>query len=578
MNLVTNELSGIFLLPLAAVLGEKVFELVAGLGLFAIPFGYIIVASTFEARAQGLDEGSPAVLAVKMVEKSFWGFVFIIILALMPVSGKLNVEHRQYSCLDNPSLVGNKLANASTASEDALRALGITSEMSPPMFVGWLHQLSTGMNEAMTSRLTCKKGATGVEVADVLTKLLPENESVFQSIHSFNNQCYKVALTEAKSSIAQNKELRYEIDNKYAWSFHRPPFALNGELINGVYSGSFIKFQNTNPITMDVKETWFDQSVINTNQHCSDMSASLYAKLEGDIRSDPDFESQLNKIAGFTSLFNATVTNAEIVHDMIAITYENAVSGRVANGSQWKAAKQESGWELGLVEPTMAAVQMFSPLSAFQGLSDLTTSEVTDMNVLNAGTTAVVTVGALFNTIVESAKSHAVVLIIPLVVTVFQLILQLSLPILIVISGFSFKFLYNWTLLYFSISLVPLWTSLGIQIETLLLSLSNYSGALSSHLLNVKSGSDMQMYLVSSTAATFVYLIPVIWVMLVQIVGNIAASSFMNAVAGAAIVGQSGGDAVNTTIEDTSRKVSNGLFAGDKNKGSGNGNDNESNA
>ena len=118
------------------------------------------------------------------------------------------------------------------------------------------------------------------------------------------------------------------------------------------------------------------------------------------------------------------------------------------------------------------------------------------------------------------------------------------------------KFLYNWILLYFAISLVPFWLALSLQLETLLLSMADYSESIDVHIDNIMEQNGVNIYLVSSTAATFIYLIPTVWVMLVQIIGNISGSAFMNMVAGAAVVGQSGAQATTQGMFNTGKDLS----------------------
>lgn len=534
MNLVTNELAGLFLLPISTTLSVGVWDVVNGLGVVFAPFVVLIVKSFFDARAQGLDEGSPAVLAVKMVEKGFWGYLVVIMFVLTPYSSKLKVDHAQFACRDNPSLISNDLAGATEASEGALAALGVNPSVSPPLFYGFVHQVSTGINEAAISQLSCRKGATGAEVANAIDKLMPDTESLYRSAQSFDQKCFKVAQTKAQTALAQNELLRHPTNNKYGWTFHAPDFASNAQLMESVYDGSYIQEKKYSAMTMDVPDVWFNTQLKGQTADCSALAEDLYEKIEQDVRATDDFAENLEKLQNFASIMNPKVTDSEIVHDMVVKVYESTLTHKPTQAAGWSEAEDNKGWNLGSLF-SWQATHFANNVHKWQASNE-------DFNLMNTVGSWMVTLGAVGTTISESAKSYAVALMLPLIVVIIQCVLQISLPILTVISGLSYKFLFNWFLLYFSVTLVPFWLNIGLQIETLLLSLSNYSDSLLSHAMNVRDGIDMETYLVSSTSATFVYLVPVIWVMLVQIIGNIAASSFMNAVAGAAIVGQTGAD------------------------------------
>lgn len=554
MNIVTNELTGMFLLPLAQTMSLGVWDVINGLGLVFIPFLYIYVKSFFEARAQGLDEGSPSVLAIKLVEKSFIGYVVIIAFVLTPISGQFVVDHRQFSCMDNPSLLNNDLAGAGSANSSALSALGVNLDTSPPLYFGLIHQISTGFNEAALSQMTCQKGASANEVVETMKRLIPKTETMAESINSFNQRCYRVAHNKATDAQAENKTINAQTNTKYNWSFQQPDYAASSGIIDSAYKGTLVAGQVNDPLYMEVPDTWFDTSDRGNNVRCSILAENLYDEIEKDLRSDSEYDDDAERMLAFASMFNPSLTPAEVTHDMVIKVFENAVTQQRSQQSRWREGEKNY----------TSIIGDFSRDEIDRARERLMSGEAFDdvgQSAMNVVTETVVNLGGLITTMSESAKSYAVTLILPMIITIMQSVMLIALPILIVMSGYSWGFIYNWTLLYFSITMAPFWMNVGIQIETILLSMSNYSDSLWSHAMNVASSVESgytngkaEMYIIGGTAATFVYLTPIIWVMLVQIIGNIAGSAFMNMVSGAAIVGQTGADLAQNKAEETAKK------------------------
>lgn len=551
MNITTNEITGLLLLPFASNLADNAWDLVNQLGLVFIPFVIVMIKATFEARSEGLDEGSPAVLAIKLTERFFYGYLLVIVVVLMPTNTPINVTHTQYACAKKPSILSESFANSTGAANDALNAMGLQQTKSPSLWVGLLHQISTGMTETATSQISCSSGATAQEITSILKFAKPTSESVYKSIEYFHNKCYLVAKNLAHDAISTGKTLIHPTDNKYAWSFKRPSFAPNAGLIEGVYDGYYIHGENKGTLTMEVPSIWFDKTKpVGKHQNCSAMANSLYNKIQDDLTTDSSYNDDLAALSSFLNMFN-NASPTEIRHDMTVNVYENVVNGVITANKEeaaFKQAERLKSWGFGTSIIPKKALEQAEDTESFAQKYFST----------------VVSIGAIKQTIFETAKAKAVVVILPMLITVFQAVLIAALPALIVLSGGSAKFIFHWSLFYFSITFSAFFLNVGIQLESLLLSLANYSSSLLAHTMNNDSAGVENAYLVSAAAATFVYLIPVIWVMLVQIIGNISASSFMNAVAGGAMVGDAGAKATTGAIEKTVEKSIGGK---DDNKG-----------
>lgn len=548
MNLVTNDASGLFLLPLGTTINLTSWDVFNELGLVFVPFLILYIGSWAKARTQGADEGSAGVLIIKYIEKGFYGYLAIIILFLTPIGQPIDVQYRQYSCLDNPSISSNAMKDINAASESALRALGINSD-SVPIGVGLLHNVFAGVNGAAISQMSCSKGSSKAEVGKIVGNSIPKSESVFLSIRNFNDMCYSVAKNNVRRDMSEQKKFKDDTGDKRGWSFY--PSNWGSKLMRNVYDNAHIFGTSSvsGILTMDVPDIWFDPSKRGKNQRCSILAKNLYDKIEADMVAEPNYKKIEGQVLAYTKMFNPKSNAAEVKHDLVNIIFDNAVNGDASKQLMWKDAQvqQSSFASFGAATPTMNGEQLQKQMEQFREK---------ELNVMQSFSNVVVSIGSVFANIEESAKGLAVAMMLPAMIVITKLVLLGALPSLLVISGFSYKFLYNWILLYFAISLVPFWLALSLQLETLLLSMADYSESIDVHIDNIMEQNGVNIYLISSTAATFIYLIPTVWVMLVQIIGNISGSAFMNMVAGAAVVGQSGAQATTQGMFNTGKDLS----------------------
>lgn len=568
MQLVTNEMTGMFLLPLANGIGNMVWSILNGIGIIFVPFVFLIVRCFFEARAQGLDEGSPAAYAIKLFEKSFWGYVVVIIFVLLPTRGELTVEHRQFSCADNPSLISNDYSSRqnSTANQRVLDVLGARDVSSPSLWVGFMHQLSVGFTETAVSKLSCQRGLTANEVTTSLKNQIPQTESVYRSILSFDEQCYNIAQTNIHKAMAEGEVLRSSTSNSQGWHFWPPSYAVDNDLMRQAYQGFLLYDRNMSPINMTVPNHWFNNDVKGQTLSCDELAESLYRKIERDMESSDTYAQDMNRLLSFSQLTNPSASEPVIKHDMILSVYMSALNERGSKESEW-TEKKESSFSARSLQTGLRNMLAYTEVGQALNFTENAYEHATDKSssTLDIVSKHIVELGGVVTSMVETPKSHASVMMMPIIITLMQTILLVALPLVVVISGYSFKVIFNWTVFYFSVTMAQFWLALGGQVETLLLALLNRGGSVMDSITALVSQSDS--YLVTSIAATFVYMTPVIWIMIVQILANISATSMMNAVASSAVVGQVGAESLfRSTNKAVSRTINE--FKDEKNKNS----------
>ena len=544
MNLITNEPSGLFLLPLGASLSNQVWQILDGLGLIFIPFAVIFISAFFTSRAQGKDEGSPAVLAIKLAEYSFWPMLIIMFFCIIPVSGNINTSYKQFSCMDEPSVSTRMKVSVSTASETALAAMGLSTTSAPPMLFGIVHQLSTGINEALTSTLTCKKGASAVDVSQAIRTLAPSTPALKESINAFNNQCFLPVRREILKKMSEGEELKNqdEIFNKYAWHFHEPDTVITGELklMKDAYAGSIVKANPQSSFRMKPGSTWIESSQQSKEVDCYTLANTLYEAIKADISSS-SIERTQTSIATVSTYFQTFISNealatAMATDDLILAVYENSI---------YPKDTLYGGASVKTFANSIPDVIRQGRTSDAQDNKVATKSEIEGSSFA----TSLVALGAFFTDLKEGAKSMAATMVVPLMVVVFQLLLCAFLPLVGLLSGFKPKVMYSWILLYFAVTLVPFWLNFAVQLQSILMSLSSFSEFSNAVATNTTDTTFTSTHLMNATANLFVYIVPMVWMILVQIVGNIGASVVNSAISSSTDGGAKGAEYAEGTAQ-----------------------------
>lgn len=352
---------------------------------------------------------------------------------------------------------------------------------------------------------------------------------VYRSIREFNKQCYVVARNNIEEAMSQGKNLTYysssssTSDTKYQWSFYPPD--TTSQLMLNAYNGIIYTGDNYDRLTIEPSKYWFKSSQKGIETDCAVAAKDLYEKIESDFSSSETHQDSVKTVFNFTSLFNPGLTQALVKHDLIIAIYESALKHSGSSQTKWQSGSNSE--YSNSVPSIMTMLEEYSKGESGQTFS-------------NALSTTLVALGSMLTDVQESAKSVSATLIIPLMVVVFQLLLCAFLPLLIVISGFKPQVVYSWILLYFAVTLVPFWTNFGVQMETLLLSLASYNETVWSTNLNGSNPTGPLIHVLGTAASMFVYIIPMTWVVLVQIVGNIGASALVNAMSGSTDPGQTG--------------------------------------
>lgn len=544
-----SEPTGLYILPLAMNLARNAYNLIDELNLYLVPFTIMIIYQFFSARAQGQDEGSPAVLALKKVEATGIGMLFVAITFTQPWDSKPNFRFSQYSCSSNASLISADFDTKDITGSNRFAGLG-NDIANLPIITGVVHDFAAAVNGTLIAKMPCMQGVNVNEVTDDLTAMIPKEEVLLESIKAFNNQCYIPALANVKSEQQKGNPLKY-IDSADQATSGLPDnqnqvfrffstFMLNayqGDIANERGSGA----STINPnLTIATGENWYNTSQRNSKLMCSSVANSLKDEIKQDLYSDSDYANKRKKIKNFVSLYYPA-TDSDIDNEMISVMFQNVVSSITGSReTSFKEARQFATSEF--------LAQSFPNL------------EKSGQYIMNAGgdvdragkgfIDSLIFFGGMYKSVEETAKAHAAQLVMPSMVIVALAIIIASIPVISLLSGYSIQVMYQILLFYFGISLVPYWLNVGIMFQTMLSALVP-DGPLSNN-----------FFALVVVGHYIIYMTPLIWLFLFQVLGTMAGSLLVNALGASTGMGDQAYKQFQSFVDQAKRTV--GKFASGK--------------
>ncbi len=202
--ILVQEQFGQVIIPFAINLGRTGFDIINGLGLLFIPFIAAYIRAFLESRAQGADEGPASVLAIKMMEKSFVGMLFVLIFFTIPAKyGEADVEFKRYQCgmgvgENAMDAMYNLVPNLEQVGKDIAQTKATLS-----MGMGLVNNVTVGIAESLSGSLTCPKDTAAIEAEVQKSYIAMTDESLVANLKHFNNQCFAPALTRIAEGVAQ---------------------------------------------------------------------------------------------------------------------------------------------------------------------------------------------------------------------------------------------------------------------------------------------------------------------------------------------------------------------------------------
>lgn len=214
-----SEVTGAWTIPFGIDLGNTMWDLINHTGLFTIPFVISIGSCWFKARAGGEDDGSAAVMFFKLLEKSWLTMFFCLLVFVIPVNESSSVpdsyttaggttsfspiNFKAYSCRGDFSSI---LPPDSTSSNiDPNLPFAQTLNTSLPLFFGLSNQMFQGYTQSLNAMIPCDTNMNAAFLmADTAAFSANGDDKVEYSTKQFMNYCVSPATQNLDKAISNN--------------------------------------------------------------------------------------------------------------------------------------------------------------------------------------------------------------------------------------------------------------------------------------------------------------------------------------------------------------------------------------
>lgn len=469
MTMVSNDLSDVFMLPLATYLSGEIWSILEATKLFLVPFIILMIAAIGQARKQGVDEGSSAIQAYKHIEVGIITMFVVMLFACKPLSSNGSVSPASISVKNYSCLVGGGSISSSGGADSNRNGLGIFNGVdksaflnnpfirvipasSPTLATGLMNQLSIGLTNASVAALPCVSHTSMRYAFSKIETYEPDNPKLQNLVKDFNKQCYSQALD--RKSRDQNLRSASIKGQDYAFDSKDITDMYNGKVdgVEGDRNTMLMKIRK-NHWTGSTGSIQFNDADISTSEDygvgvvtCAEVANEIKNKLRSDVRNG-DAKDE------FKAISVGDTTNSE--EQNTRLLFSNIVNNK---GSVLNVASQTmSDWQNAANDGVDYAKMAWSlTKGAFDDLDSAG-------HVLNGG---VASISSMF----KSQKVHGYQLVAPLVISVIKGVLIISIPLILFFTGFSPKTLLTVLVAYFAIDFSRFFLELGNLIDEVILS------------------------------------------------------------------------------------------------------------
>ncbi|MDD2001973.1 conjugal transfer protein TraG N-terminal domain-containing protein [Pseudomonas putida] len=186
MNMSTNSYLEYYLSLLAWIINNGIWNTLADTGLFAAPFGAIILQEWLSARQQGADEGNKGLLSIPRVENRLWMSYVVILFGCMPFF-PLNLSSVTFDDAASQRCGVSMAKPADTAWGTTFNTIGEKSANVP---VWWylVHAMSKGITAAATASIPCAPDIRAMRMEIDSSRI--NDQVLLQEVADFTRDCY----------------------------------------------------------------------------------------------------------------------------------------------------------------------------------------------------------------------------------------------------------------------------------------------------------------------------------------------------------------------------------------------------
>lgn len=443
-----QESFGQVLIPYSINISQTFFDIFNGLGIVFVPFTCAIIAAVVKSVVQGLDEGSPAVLAIKNYEKSFYSMFAVLIFFVIPVDTKENeVSYQTYVC----GVEGETTALGALYRYQPQLKLAASQVQTKtpqlPLGMGLANNFTVGAAESMSATLPCSPKLETLEAKLAQDYIQIKDDALVANLKQFNDQCYKQAIDRISKSQSANTSTLVE-------PFSREANFFFGHNATRAYEG-YVSSETQSPLMFRIKDSEFKGPIRNeympdnydpnpgffstkTNRLAmSCVDAALEYRHLLNIYSEQNHKEALDKIYASVSLLPQAdqkgnpinITESAVKDAFIQQTMLDAVSGKrgmLENTPNIGDAHNET-WYQSLISLSIDNVASIM-------------EEGKSKSELGSG---IANIGMGLENIRKNAERVNLYVIAPLIVSIALAVVYIASPVLIILSGYSWSMVFN---------------------------------------------------------------------------------------------------------------------------------------
>lgn len=447
--MVVNEVTEILFNPLGSIIAAEIWGVIEETKLYLVPFILYAWFAVNEARGAGAEAGSPSIQTFRKIESRYIAMFAVMIFAGKPMfftSSVDDIRYVSYSCSAEGLGIGS-------ITEDDIRQSSYSTGMAdfnPTLWSGLMNTFSTGLTNASIAAIPCEKTGSYRSALSEQTVAVVDKPSTVDLIKEYDSQCYIKGMDRI-SKLAQTEPNLNLSDVSY-----------NGAALHMVYPGINQKGMTETMLASISKDTLTPPTNANVSifgnydKACDELGDHLEINLlyeaqhgshsKAFIRTSGDKISLTDDEARFAAniLYQNTLSDAAstmtIAKNMLTDTFERyAASYAGATYLGIGTSILEKGEEQGY-----AAAVGNSLRSSIGGLA--------------------MYMGSAF----ESVKIYQYQQGAPIVIAAVKLALIVSVPVMLLLSGFNGKLLMTLTIGLFSFEYAKFFLELGMYLDELI--------------------------------------------------------------------------------------------------------------
>lgn len=419
----TNSFLEYYLTLLGWVINNSIWSTLVATGIFAVPLGAIIIEEWIRARGEGADEGNKGALALARIENRIFSAYVVILFCCIPMLN-ISLDQMKFDSSRSKACGISVIEPSQSGYSTSFETIGDQSA-SVPLWWWLIHAFSKGITSSAIAAIPCAPDIRQISMEVDASRI--EDPILLQEVYEFTNDCYGIA----RSRLFLNKP-NLSDDDAYDVKWIGSEYLLKTP---GYYDKAYSKLPRKNWPWNESRDTarakavngggyptckqwWADSGIGLRDRLVKSVDATLWTKLKGWI---------------------TWSSNTEI---------ENATLRQLVSPEHQK--KSLSSGEI------------------FQGYG--ASGRPGSLNNIGHGiNNSVTNVGLLVEKGKYYPKMNAIRTALPMIQAFLVMALVIVLPILMVISTYSFKTVFTATFGMFTLHFLTFWWELARWIDSSLL-------------------------------------------------------------------------------------------------------------